>query len=448
MQQLLGRLVRLVLGRMSSQLRLEAVLRHVLDAHTTEALGHFRATIADVFETCRFQTATLEHVTALAKREVHELSEECQREALRGRVHDARLDGGAPRRPSTARAIRAQQAITQATMPDDVRRASLRSRRRAPSCTAARRFGRASRRRACRRCWVDTIRLRACGALVGRTVTFQLATRPPSASGADACAAADAPPAVIAPSSARSRRTFARRAEPAARVGGGRLAPTARARPSAARRRPRAASSERRRGKRREVGARRARQRARGAAPVGAGRRSGALARRRGCRRRKERGRRGGGGGDGRGESSGSAGSGPTCRAPCGSRRRPRVARATERPDGADSSPSEKRRRSWRKRGERGAVWFGRRRRPEGRQRTGGSAVTYSGRWRRRAQRRRGSRRTCSPRAADDGLLQMPAPHRSSAPARAAAGLSPPPRVRAPSRRLASAPGRASTAPR
>ena len=127
-QQLLGRLVRLVLGRMSSQLRLEAVLRHVLDAHTTEALGHFRATIADVFETCRFQTATLEHVTALAKREVHELSEECQREALRGCVHDARPDGGAPRRPTEeygARAIRAQQAITQATMPDDVRRARL-----------------------------------------------------------------------------------------------------------------------------------------------------------------------------------------------------------------------------------------------------------------------------------------------------------------------------------
>ena len=127
-QQLLGRLVRLVLGRMSSQMRLEAVLRHVLDAHTTEALGHFRATIADVFETCRFQTATLEHVTALAKREVHELSEECQREALRGCVHDARPDGGAPRRPTEeygARAIRAQQAITQATMPDDVRRARL-----------------------------------------------------------------------------------------------------------------------------------------------------------------------------------------------------------------------------------------------------------------------------------------------------------------------------------
>ena len=113
---------------MSSQLRLEAVLRHVLDAHTTEALGNFRATIADVFETCRFQTATLEHVTALAKREVHELSEECQREALRGCVHDARPDGGAPRRPTEeygARAIRAQQAITQATMPDDVRRARL-----------------------------------------------------------------------------------------------------------------------------------------------------------------------------------------------------------------------------------------------------------------------------------------------------------------------------------
>jgi hypothetical protein len=52
-------LVRTVLTRAGEQMPLDAVLRHILDAHTHEPIGGFRVCIADVLDTWRHQRALL-----------------------------------------------------------------------------------------------------------------------------------------------------------------------------------------------------------------------------------------------------------------------------------------------------------------------------------------------------------------------------------------------------